>query len=539
MLPSVSSRPRARWLAALVWCAVVSLSLTPAGAADPMSPRRTSTADHTKFKELQGPFASGPEVTKACLTCHTEASKQVHKSLHWTWDYTNPATGQKLGKKNIINNFCGSLATNEPRCTSCHVGFGWKDSKFDFTSETNVDCLVCHEQTGSYKKFPTDAGHPNYTPKEMPPGKVWNVADLAKVAQSVGATKRDNCGACHFFGGGGDSVKHGDLDSTLAKPSRKLDVHMAADGLNFSCSTCHTTDSHVTAGSRFATKAVDKKGIDIPGRTDGNRATCESCHGQAPHKASTHSAKINDHTDRVACPTCHVPDFAREKATKTMWDWSTAGKLKDGKPYVEKNASGEAIYDSMKGSFEWEARVVPSYRWFNGDISYTLGDQAIDDRKTVPINTLGGSSSDPNSRIWPFKAMRGRQPYDSENKTLLTAHLFGKDDSAFWGNFDWAKAFDFAAKKTGQPYSGKFGFVESIYYWPITHMVAPKEDAVKCSGCHSAQGRMKGVEGVYIPGRDRFAWLDVLGWLAAGLTLVGVLGHLALRVISASRARAS
>jgi hypothetical protein len=41
-----------------------------------------STADHTKFKELQGPFQSGPEVTQACLACHTEAGKHFMKSLH-------------------------------------------------------------------------------------------------------------------------------------------------------------------------------------------------------------------------------------------------------------------------------------------------------------------------------------------------------------------------------------------------------------------------------------------------------------------------
>ena len=64
-----------------------------------------STADHSKFKELKKKFKSGPEVTKACLQCHTEAAKQVHATKHWTWEYLNPVTKQKLGKKNVINNF--------------------------------------------------------------------------------------------------------------------------------------------------------------------------------------------------------------------------------------------------------------------------------------------------------------------------------------------------------------------------------------------------------------------------------------------------
>jgi len=130
-----------------------------------------STADHTKFKELDGPFATGPEVTKACLGCHTEASKQIHKTKHWNWDVVNPSTGRQLGKKNIINNFCGSVVSNEARCTSCHIGYGWEDGKFDFAAQENVDCLVCHDTTTKYRKFTASAGQPAYEPRDMPGGK--------------------------------------------------------------------------------------------------------------------------------------------------------------------------------------------------------------------------------------------------------------------------------------------------------------------------------------------------------------------------------
>ena len=105
-----------------------------AGAA-----QQASTADHSKFEQLQGPFENGPAVTKACLGCHTEAAKQLHKTTHWTWAFDNALTGEKLGKKNVVNNFCVATATNWPRCTSCHIGYGWKDDKFDLTSEINVD----------------------------------------------------------------------------------------------------------------------------------------------------------------------------------------------------------------------------------------------------------------------------------------------------------------------------------------------------------------------------------------------------------------
>ena len=86
-----------------------------------------STADHSKFDELKQDFKSGPEVTEACLSCHTEAAKQVQHTKHWTWEFLNPATKQKLGKKNVINNFCTSVESNQTFCSACHVVsiMGW------------------------------------------------------------------------------------------------------------------------------------------------------------------------------------------------------------------------------------------------------------------------------------------------------------------------------------------------------------------------------------------------------------------------------
>ncbi|NIR40058.1 MAG: cytochrome C, partial [Actinobacteria bacterium] len=68
--------------------------------------------------------------------------------------------GETYGKNQVLNNYCVNVRTNEPRCTSCHAGYGWRDETFDFEDPGNIDCLVCHEQTGAYKKFPTGAGHP-------------------------------------------------------------------------------------------------------------------------------------------------------------------------------------------------------------------------------------------------------------------------------------------------------------------------------------------------------------------------------------------
>jgi octaheme c-type cytochrome (tetrathionate reductase family) len=497
----------------------------------------SSTADHTKFDELQQTFETAPDVTKACLSCHTEASKQIHKTTHWNWKITHPETGQTLGKAKVVNSFCGSITTNYARCTSCHIGYGWKDDSFDFTSEENVDCLVCHDTTDTYKKYPTAAGHPTYVDKLFPPKKgkkLFKAPDLSYVAQHVGKTRRENCGVCHFYGGGGDGVKHGDLDSSMTNPPKSLDVHMGTDGLNFVCTECHTTDGHDVKGSHYISKGKDTQGIDVPGRGDDSRASCESCHGLTPHPATVND-KINDHTNKVACQTCHIPYYARGGVpSKIWWDWSTAGRMSpDGKHITKKDENGYATYVTKKGSFEWGENLEPEYAWLSGEIHYKELDEKFNPNEVITINSFKGSYDDPDARIWPFKVMRGKQPYDKGNDTLVISHLFGKDSDAYWKSFDWGRAIKAAMDAAGADYTGEYGFVETTMHWPLSHMVAPKEQALGCADCHSKDGRLKNLTGFYMPGRDKSELLDIIGWLMVLGTLGGVsihgLGRIALR----------
>lgn len=530
--------------AVLAWAGLAQASTGPAPAAPqpqvPAKPKTSSTADHSKFKELQKKFTNGPEVTKACLSCHTEAAHQVMQTQHWNWEFINPKTQQKLGKKHIVNNFCTATSSNQEFCTACHVGYGWKDDKFDFAKQENVDCLVCHETTGTYRKLPGLAGHPAYKDTEFPPksGKIVPAVNLSQVAQSVSKTGRNNCGACHFFGGGGDAVKHGDLDSSLKNPQKYLDVHMDKDGLNFSCGECHKTTGHRVPGSRYAPTANDTS-KHIRGKADDNPATCQACHTNAPHKKD---ARLNSHANKIACQTCHIPEFARAQATKMLWDWSTAGKLdKDGKPFKVKDSSGHHdAYDSKKGDFKYESNVIPQYLWFNGTVNYTLRETKLDPTRLVKINSFEGSPTDGKSRIWPVKVFLGKQPYDKATNQLLVPHTFGRDDdpNAFWVNFDWNKALAAGQKSVGDTFSGKFGFVSTEMLFPITHMVAPKGDALTCAQCHQPRvgvGRLDNVPGIYMPGRRANPWLDMIGWAIVGLTFIGVLVHGAGRIYAARK----
>ena len=484
----------------------------------------TSTADHNKFKELQKHFKSGPEVTKTCIKCHTEAAKQIHKTKHWTWEFLNPENKQRLGKKNIVNNFCITPQSNYEHCAACHVGYGWKDDTFDFTSEESVDCLVCHDTTGEYLKSGDNAGHPKET------------VDLTYVAQNVGKTSRDTCGACHFYGGGGNGVKHGDMDDSLAVPSRKLDVHMDAVGADFTCSTCHRSIEHDVAGSRYVPDAKHTEDYHVHRRDteEENNAHCRACHGNKPHKKEDKS-RLNHHANMIACQTCHIPTMARGGIpTRMTWDWSTAGKLdKEGEP-IERKVEGNLVYSSKRGTITYAEDIPPEYIWFNGKIRYQLLTEEVilNDEGYVLVNEFEGSPEDGESRIWPVKVFRGVQPYDPVNKRLVVPHTTGSDEASYWKNFDWEKAVTAGMKSADLPFSGKVEFIKTQMSWLINHMVTPGKTAVGCNECHTKNGRLKDIDGIYIPGRDASEKLDKYGWLIAFLTLAGVTLHGIGRVIS-------
>ena len=504
-------------------------------SAEPSEP----TADHSKFEILQQEFASAPELTAACLTCHTEAAKQIQQTTHWTWD-NQFDVGESVGKTTQINNFCIGVQSNEPRCTSCHTGYGWKDNTFDFTVEENVDCVVCHDTTGTYKKFPTGAGLPVSEPTDFD-GKTFNPPDLSMIGQSVGKTSNETCGSCHFFGGGGAGVKHGDLNPDLLTATEAIDVHMASDGAGMVCSDCHKGTNHQINGSSVYMHPSDETGVDLP-LDDADRSTCQSCHGNEPMQ----SAKLNEHTDKVACQTCHIPTLARgESYTKTWWDWSTAGEFNaDGTELTTKDANGNVSYTTKKGTFEWERDFAPDYVWFNGLVDVTIaGDPVVlDEGGAMHLNAYAGSYDDEHSRIYPVKSFRGIQPIDAGNNTVALPHLFGNDDTSYWKNFDWTKAIeagmaragaDYAAA-AGVPFSGEVGWMETVFYEPATHMVAPTEDALACETCHSRDSVLASLGGFYMPGRDSTG-VDWLLWGIVGLTLLVVIIHAVLRFVVTKR----
>ncbi len=470
-----------------------------------------ASVHHSKLKPLQKEFNSPQEVTEACLTCHTERHKEVMASSHWNWERVSYVEGrglESIGKKNILNNFCIGAQTNEQSCAKCHIGFGMSDDHFDFQNARNVDCMVCHDNSEEYLKGSAMAGYPDRS------------VNLTNVAQSVGKPGKSNCGACHFYSGGGNNVKHGDLEDALLSTSRDVDVHMAANGMDMECVACHTAENHQIKGKLYSVSS---------GNTD--RSTCTQCHTSTPH----HDDLLNRHFGKIACQTCHIPYYAKENATKMSWKWSDAGNLKEGQPFHLDDSLGNHSYLSIKGTFEWRKNVKPEYIWFNGTAGhYILGD--VIDTIPVQMNTLFGWHDDPNSKIIPVKVHRGDQIYDSKRNILIQPKLYSaeKGDSAFWMDFDWNKAAAAGMKRIGMEYSGEYGFVNTEMYWPVNHMVSPKSETVSCAECHTRNdGRLANLKGFYVPGRDHNATLDKLSILVLLLSIGGIIIHATARVITA------
>jgi len=406
---------------------------------------------------MPGPYNTGQEVTLACLKCHPDSAVQVMQTTHWTWESQpfnvswrdEPVT---VGKINQINNFCIGTQGNQKKCMSCHIGYGWQENaSYDFSNSSNVDCLACHAAAGAYGKG--DYGEPA-------PG-----TDLAAAAQTVQLPTRENCGKCHFDGGGGNGVKHGDLDESLYFPSEQIDVHMGRE--DFQCTTCHVTLDHVIKGRIIADNIM----VD-----PAEQVACTNCHAEQPHE----DERINIHLNSIACQTCHVPSLALKNPTKTFWDWSTAGGDQPEDHYT---------YLKIKGTFIYEKDIQPDYLWFNGNLAYRyiLGDK-IDPTKTTTIDLPDGDIKDTQARIFPFKLHAANQPYDTGNDYLLQPITAG--DNGYWTNFNWDNAFRLAESITGLDYSGNYGFTETWMYWPSTHMVQPKENALQCTDCHSDNGRL-------------------------------------------------
>jgi hypothetical protein len=476
------------WSATTSTCEATAAYCGAGQTWDPVALECTLSDVHAAYFDGKT-LANGPAVTAECVKCHAAQAEAFMQTQHWTWEGSTPelydvgadflpTTTLKnpgtIGKANLVNNYCVSVAANERRCDQCHAGYGNATTNLSartatmVNDPTRVDCLVCHtskiqgNMAGSasatsaegalYNKVAGAFGAAGYA---VGPGSSVATPDqLRSFAQSIQRPTRENCGYCHFNGGGADSVKI--MGTQLRSPAVGTDVHMSADaangGQNMTCADCHAVPGHGIKGA----------GVHTP--TNGARLECSECHGDAPHANAT----LDAHTATIACQTCHIPAYSRAMPQKTDWDWSTAGWKTPAFPhpatiYVCVSGTTEVAYDGancataggtkvkkydyMKGTFSWGQNVAPSYRWYDGTMTHVTTDDVgaftietgltpdLDDRITLS-SPRGARGS---GKIFPFKVMKGRQAVyvDGSSSFIITPNLFhdGADgaDGGFWG----------------------------------------------------------------------------------------------------------
>jgi len=401
---------------------------------------------------IHAPYTPG-----ICLRCHKDAVDFLD-TAHWKWE--GPVygiagmEGQIHGKRDLIDNFFIAVPSNEAGCAQCHPGYGWVDNSFDFSNPANIDCLVCHENSGQYHKD-QDGGYPT------------SDTDVERVAWTVGIPTRAGCGNCHFYAGGADNAKHGDLSTALIDPTFDIDVHMSPDGPDLACQNCHYGSQHKMAGVTQL-------------HTNEGEVSCRGCHASVP----LHNREIlNRHLNRVACQSCHIPRYAKVVPTLVAWYWDEAGQDRTDIPTQE----GRPTYQKEKGRLVWATNLRPQLMWYNGTWQRVV--VGINDQFTTTPVVLArplGSLDDPQAKLYPFKKVVGRQPADKINHRLLVPHLFGHaaGDNPFVEKFDWGAALREGAAYAGQEYSGQYEFVDTVMYLSLNHEISPQRQARQCDDCH-------------------------------------------------------
>lgn len=554
-----------RWMLALALAGATALPLAAQEGAPLASAVPTSTADHSRFEALEGPFKNAAEVNEACLSCHNTGPEQLHGTIHFTWtapQLDEDADAHALGMLHVANGFLLSTPSNIDACTGCHIAGTRLDdvAMLDASSDpvAPVDCLSCHEPTGQWTvaNFHENGAACTMCHDERLKGDTPEVQDFALAAQSVGPSTRASCGTCHFDADGGPGVKHGDLNADLIEPAHALDVHMSAkpDGAGFTCATCHTTRDHATAGSRYTGGPGE-----APHRPalSGAAASCQSCHSAVPHAELASGARLDRHIDSVACETCHIPAIARgETKTRVLWDWSSVGEVdRRRQPYVDKEKDGTVTYASEKGHFAWAQDFRPTLVWSDGQlVTHRPGDVvdgiAVEEEDEMEdearegegdaiatafanapwIASYGGDPASETSRIAPVKVMNSVVPIDAESRALVSAKFAGRGRDALWNDFRWDDAVETGMEEAGAAFSGDVAFARVRQMIPVNHMVAPAEQALDCTSCHARDGLLEDLPGGFVPGRDGFDLLDKGGLLILLGTLAVVLLHLILRL---------
>lgn len=372
-------------------------------------------------------------------TLPAQASEGVEASYHGQMGF---GTGNgMLEKWCALPNFSylqedGITGWNKRKCNDCHIGVPFGNEVWEPTEEERkAVCGKCHTS-----EAPTDLDHE------------------VTVA---------GCMNCHYK----DVAKRGDDFDIL----NNNDVHIAA---GFLCQDCHLKWDDGDSDHQF----LKGTAIDTTEPTMMGTLSCTSaCHfgdeQQQAHDAQPHSMKtnkggvLNEHTDKVACETCHTGLRPNAALASRQWNVFTS----DGKPLTTKRAAG------------W----LPEHKWYDNTGPGASGDNHL------PILTYTERRDAAGAKIYPFN-------------TVTVDWFVRKKDSAYDDIIivPEVKAADTDNDRTVTVDEMRVFYKQATLKtadmnFSINHSVVPAVDAFRCNDCHGRGGWVLNWEQLGYPGDPR------------------------------------
>lgn len=292
-----------------------------------------------------------------------------------------------------------------------------------------IDCLICHSTTYDMNRKQVvldDDGRSR-----------WAQDRTLKSALAVNSPTAPTCLRCHQHNMGGDIFidenhpeYHQSLINTGSKRPRvrhpgskrgtpyspEWDVHAAA---GVECIECHRTEGHLMAkGTHTTTMMANDRPLE--------EISCLDCHDDPPHDEEfDYGVSLNEHIDKLACQTCHIPYLHPDNMTK-----------RDFAHTEYEDHEGIYIYeDPLKLNKPGEGIA---YVWWNGDCSF-LGNPIGDNPNNAGLYTFYDAKQvwpefadfdyagwyeevmrpiarqGRPSKIYPMKRFNGRQHIDLQN----------------------------------------------------------------------------------------------------------------------------
>ncbi len=430
---------------------------------------------------------SWADYPSACMNCHDGGQAgnhydQVWDTTHYQWLGDTPdmvnQPGTLQGKlTNAVNSYCINIEGDWPVCGSCHVGRGIKPQQGD--TKANIDCLMCHNESYALNRVRLPDG-------SMGPSAGTDQATLDSYVQNITPPTRKNCLKCHAYAGGGDGVKRGDLSSALGdNADPHFDVHMNVTGPNLQCQDCHVFSEHKTIG----------KGSDLRPTDDvlrGSEVNCANanCHAGmdsgSGHSTAGRRNEPDRHVARVACQSCHIPEFAKAP-TEIHRDWRfhhdpNGGLIDAATCGVDGNPDCPSHPD-----VHWDSNLAPTLKFWNRDSdNYLLGDIAVLDPETGAYPTsrpLGDVfASDPlaGGKLTPFKYKTADAPIITGNNVMIALDTL--EYLKLSGNV--VASVESGLVNMGYNAGEPYHWIVSDTYHMITPGVNPAPAVADCSYCH-------------------------------------------------------